>query len=299
VRPPRTPPPGCCRRPLAVAIGRETDRDAIRAPDFDQPLGHFAQQAHAVFRAAAVIVVAQVRRIAQELVDQVAIGGMELHAVEPGELGVLRGAGIVVEQAGHLVDAQRAGNDRVLAAFIGMDMARNAGGRGRDRRLAIVEIGMDHAAHVPELGDHAAPGLVERLGHRLPPFDLLCGPQARRIRPAKAFAADAGGFGNDQPGAGALGIVLGHDRRGHAIAPGAATGEGRHQDAVGGRDGAKRERLEQGIECGRVCHDCPRWERVAEERRKMRCQLQLKWAHCPRSGKPPAEKLLMAVENKT
>jgi hypothetical protein len=72
----------------AVAIGREAHRDAVRAPHFNQPLHHFAQQAHAVFRAAAVIVVAQVGRIAQELVDQVAIGGMELHAVEPG-LGVL------------------------------------------------------------------------------------------------------------------------------------------------------------------------------------------------------------------
>jgi len=38
--------------------------------------------------AAAVVIIAQIRRVAQELVDQIAVGTMELHAIEPGTLGV-------------------------------------------------------------------------------------------------------------------------------------------------------------------------------------------------------------------
>lgn len=40
------------------------------------------------FRAAAVIIVAQVGRLAQELVSQVAVGAVQLHPIEPGRLGV-------------------------------------------------------------------------------------------------------------------------------------------------------------------------------------------------------------------
>ena len=58
----------------------------VVAPHPDQPLGDLAQQADAVLDRAAIIVVAQVGRGAQELVDQLAIGGMDLHAVETGAL---------------------------------------------------------------------------------------------------------------------------------------------------------------------------------------------------------------------
>ena len=102
---------------------------------------------------------------------------------------------------------------------------------------------MDQPAHVPQLGDDLPPAAWTALGHRLPALDLGLGPQARRIRPAEAFAADAGRFGDDQAGAGALGIIFGHDRRRHRLLGGAAAGQRRHPDAVleaqrtdGGRD---------------------------------------------------------------
>ena len=55
------------------------------------------------FSGAAIIVVAQVGAAAQELVDQIAIGAVQLDAVEAGLAGVARGAFVVVEDAGDVV----------------------------------------------------------------------------------------------------------------------------------------------------------------------------------------------------
>ena len=47
-------------------------------------LRHLAEQADAVLDRPAIIVVAQIAAVAQELVDQIAIGGVDLDAVEAG-----------------------------------------------------------------------------------------------------------------------------------------------------------------------------------------------------------------------
>src|SRR3546814_10491784 len=49
---------------------------------------------------------------------------------------------------------------------------------------------------------------VNRLGHRLPAFDLRVGPQARRRWPAESFLRNAGRLRNDQPRRGALAIIV-------------------------------------------------------------------------------------------
>src|SRR3546814_17791454 len=61
----------------------------------DQRLGDFAEQADAVFDRAAIVVVAQIAAIAQELVDQIAVGPVQLHAVEAGALPILGGLCII------------------------------------------------------------------------------------------------------------------------------------------------------------------------------------------------------------
>ena len=63
--------------------------DPTRAPHRDDRVGHLEHEAGAVLDRAAVGVVAVVRAILQELVEQVAIGAVDLDAVEAGRLGVL------------------------------------------------------------------------------------------------------------------------------------------------------------------------------------------------------------------
>jgi hypothetical protein len=64
--------------------------DAVRAPHVDAGVGHFQHQARAVFDRAAVGVGALVGAVLQELVEQVAVGAVDLDAVEAGQLGVFR-----------------------------------------------------------------------------------------------------------------------------------------------------------------------------------------------------------------
>src|SRR3546814_15571954 len=87
---------------------------------------------------------------------------------------------------------------------------------------------------------------MHRVGHRLPPFDLRVGPQARRRGPAKALLRDAGGFGNDKPRRGALAVIFARELVRHEARSGEAAGERRHDDAVRRVYRAQLDRIEPG-----------------------------------------------------
>ena len=106
---------------------------------------------------------------------------------------------------------------------------------------------MDDPAHMPELADDPAAGLMDLLDHRLPGLGLRVVPDAGRKRRAHALLADSGRFGNDQAGTGALGIIFAHDRRWHMLHRRAAAGEGGHEHAVRGLYGTNGDWIEQ---CG-------------------------------------------------
>ena len=105
---------------------------------------------------------------------------------------------------------------------------------------------MDKASHVPELRENPAPRGVHRIDDGFPRLDLPGRPYPRRIGPAQAFTRDAGGFGYDEAGAGALGIIFGHERGRFMRARCARTRQRRHEDAVRDAKGADPQGLEQG-----------------------------------------------------
>ena len=105
---------------------------------------------------------------------------------------------------------------------------------------------MHDPAHVPELGDDAAAGAVHGLDDPSPRGHLFGRPEPRRAGPAQPLLRNTGGFGDDQSSAGALCIVLGHDRGGHVGPRAAPAGERGHEDAVGRIDGTDRDGIEQG-----------------------------------------------------
>src|SRR3546814_8305495 len=83
----------------------------------------------AVLGAAAVAIGAEIGAVAQELVDQIAVRGVELDTVEPGGKRVSRRPRVIVEQAGDFGDVERARLGISLLARIGMAFAL----RGRRR----------------------------------------------------------------------------------------------------------------------------------------------------------------------
>src|SRR3546814_12633874 len=93
---------------LRIAIGGEAHRGAIRAGDGGDSFDDLEQQAKAVLGAAAVAIGAEIGAVAQELVDQIAVRGVELDTVEPGGKRVSRRPAVLVEQAGDFGDVGRA-----------------------------------------------------------------------------------------------------------------------------------------------------------------------------------------------
>jgi hypothetical protein len=75
---------------IGDAVGRQPHADAVGAPDLDHGLRHFHQEARAVLDRAAILVGAQVGVRLQELLDQIAVGAVNLDAVEAGRKRILR-----------------------------------------------------------------------------------------------------------------------------------------------------------------------------------------------------------------
>ena len=123
--------------PLKCAQRRQPHADPVRAPHAGDRLGHLEQEAGAVLEAAAVAVGAPVGAVAQELVDQVAVGAVDLDAVEAGRLGAPGAVGELGDDARDLRGLERARDDEGLRSGRGEDLALGGDRRGRDRQRAV------------------------------------------------------------------------------------------------------------------------------------------------------------------
>ena len=226
---------------------RQPHADTVGAPDAGHRRHHLQREAGPVLDGAAVGIGAVVGAVAQELLQQVAVGGMHFHAVEAGRLGTQRGLAIVLDQPRDLVGAQGARHGRRLEAVLGEDAAAGLQGRRRDRRgAAFLQAGVRHAAHMPQLQHDLAAGGVHGVGHVAPRGHVVVGVDARREGVAAALAGDVGGLGDEQAGGGALGVVGGGQRCLHAVHARTGAGERGHDDAVLHIDGAQAGGGEQG-----------------------------------------------------
>ena len=238
----RQPFHGAAEQGLRIAVvgvigrahRRQSQTCAVPADLARHRLRHLIQKARAVFDAAAVFILAPVAGVLEKLIDQVAVGTVDLHAVESGVHGVARGAAIVLDDRGNLVEAQRPGlGDVSESAFdeglgVGTDRGR------RHRHLALgQQAQVRDAAHVPQLEHHASAGGMHCVRDLAPAGDLLRRMNSRRAQIALAQGTDLGRFADDQAGAGALRIVGGMQVGGNIAVRGAVARQRRHRDAVG------------------------------------------------------------------
>ncbi|MCY1521783.1 hypothetical protein D9M68_566100 [compost metagenome] len=218
-----------------LAAWRQVHADPARPPDRHAGIHRFQQQARAVLNRAAIGVGAQVGAVLQELVQQVAVGGVHFHAIEtglhrhPGAVAV--GLDHARELSGFKRPRRHIGAQRAHVA----DVAFGGNGAGRHGQLAVQEHRVGDAAHVPQLRHDPAAGGMHGGRDLAPALDLLGRPQPRRVRVAHALRGNGRGLGQDQTGAGALRVVLDHQVVGHAARIGVHARQGRHDDAVGQR----------------------------------------------------------------
>jgi hypothetical protein len=181
------------------------------------------------------------------VLQQVAVGGVDLDAVEAGFLGALGGMCVVGDDAGDFRRLQRARRDERLEAFVGVGLLVLGphGARRHGQRAIGLQVGMRNAPDVPELQEDASALLAHCLGRELPAFDLLLRPDARGADVALTLGGDVGCLGDDEAGRGALGVVGRLQLARYAIVIGTRARQRRHDDAVGEGVGAEPNRVEE------------------------------------------------------
>src|SRR3546814_17856039 len=119
----------------------------------DLRLGHLAQQTDAICDRPAIIIVAQIGAIAQELVDQIAIRGVQLDPIETGALRIFGSRHIVADDARNFVAAQWPPLVQIADADRRVRPALALGPRRPHRLLAVFEPPKEQPAQYPNPRD--------------------------------------------------------------------------------------------------------------------------------------------------
>ena len=217
---------------MGISAWRQMHAYAASPPHLDCGIGHFQQQACTVCQAAAITVSALVGAALQELVEQVAVGTVDFYTVEAGCFGVFCALAIGVNDVSNFFSFQRARGHVILHRPDQADVPGRLEGARSHRQLAIQINRVGNTAHMPELQDDLAAGGMHRLGDGAPATHLFSRPNAGGVRVADTHWRDGRGFADDQPGAGALHVILSHHRVGHTAFISTAASQRGHDDAV-------------------------------------------------------------------
>ena len=207
--------------------------DTPGAEDAYRRIGDLQHQACPVFDRAAIGIGAPVRAVLQKLVEKIAVRAMDLDAVKARGLGVLGPLAKGFDEARDLLDGERARRDEGLLRpdLTDVTLCRDRARRDRQGPVEINRIG--DAPDMPELQNHASTRPMHGLGDRLPARHLFLGPDARRSRIADAHRRHRRRLREDEPGRGALRIIIAHHRVRHTpLSARAAARQGRQEDAV-------------------------------------------------------------------
>jgi len=201
-------------------------------PDRDDGVGDFEHEPGAVFDRAAVVVRAVVGAVLEKLIEQVAIGAVDFHAVKAGALRILRPLAVGFHDGGEFARFQSPRGDKRALGPEQADVSPGGDGAGGDRQRSAEVARVGNAAHVPELEENPAPGGVDGLGDHLPALHLAWRPDAGCVGIANPHRCDGGGLAENQTGGGPLNVVVAHEGVGHPAGGSAAAGKRGHEDAV-------------------------------------------------------------------
>ena len=233
---------------------RDADAGAIGAGLRCDGPGDFQHQPRAVLDRAAIGIGALVGAVLGELLEQIAVGAVDLDAVEAGFERILRGALEIVDDAWNFGELERTGLGDVGEAAVDEGLALGADRARRHRGCAIgLKIDVRDAADMPELDEDLAAALMHLIGDLAPAGDLVLGVDAGRVLVALALLRDLACFGDQKPCGGTLGVIVGGKRaRYEGAGNGAVARQRRHHETVRQRDRAELVGLKQ---FGRTAHE--------------------------------------------
>src|ERR1039458_1306172 len=197
---------GLIRAPAAVDPigGGDADEEGqVGRPLSADGVNHFENEASAILKTAAVCIGALISEGREELVEQIAVGGVNLDKVKarlegaPRSLAKGFNCGVdagLIKRLGHGIARRKcegAGRNRLPAAILGQEQALSVKGHG-------------HAAFssgVGQLNAGASALRVEKACDARKCRDVLVFPDAEIAVGDAAFRRDCGGFNHDQSGA--------------------------------------------------------------------------------------------------
>ena len=235
----------------------------VVGPDVPHGADDFEQQPGAVFEGAAVVVGARVRQRREELVQQVAVRGVDLHSVEPRDLRAAGGGGKGAHHAAQFVGAhhRRGGEEVVKAVLVRPDDLPAAQLGGHRAFAAPGGVGARFAPGVRELHPNVSAVLVHEISDVTQRHDLAVVPQAQVLGADAALGRDGGGLGQNQSRPAERVLAEVHEVKFVGNAVGCRVGaHGRDDHPVGQFQAAKFKRRKQqwGGRTGRLRSRCRR-----------------------------------------
>lgn len=161
-------------------------------------------------------------------------------------MGAPRRTGVVGQDALDLVQPERARRDIGLLALRGVRLALRGDRRGADGKRTVEEVGVRHAAHVPELKENAAVRAMDGIRHLAPTRLVRVGVHPGRVEPADARVRDRRRFGDEEARLEALRVVIRHEVVGRTVGLGSSARHRRHDEAVRKSQRADAERRKDG-----------------------------------------------------
>jgi hypothetical protein len=114
-----------------------------------------------------------IRAVAQELNEQVAVGAMQLDAIEAGFLRVQRSLPKLFDHFRNLGKRQRSWRFQLLSAVDGECFAGGGNRRRPNRQRTAMKVWMRDTPDVLELREDPPAGPVHGVGHHCPAGNLL------------------------------------------------------------------------------------------------------------------------------
>lgn len=194
-----------CRARRAPAAstgpGTETNADLLRvANSRNNGVYNLAGEQSAVLSAATILIGAVVRGRTQKLLDQVAVGAMDLHTVKAGNFHrTLRGIGELLDVLENLRPR------KLVRSLLSLAIAVVIGdGTGRNRGHGIAAL----AAHSPDLLEDVRVLLVHGFRHLLPALGLLLRPDTGEARVAAGLLRNRGRLGDQKTARGGRTLAI-------------------------------------------------------------------------------------------
>ena len=224
---------GVCDAPVP-AEGRKAHAKTFRSDDSPDRVDDLEQEPRPLGNRSAIRIGPMVAAVAQELIDQMSVRTLDLHAIESRSHRIPGCFRERVDETRDLRRVEGTGCFRLPWMKVGREQLSDVRDRGwRDgQRPAVVVSGQRTPAVVLQLQDDAAASGVNAFGDDSPGGDLPARVDARRRRIAVAVRADRGAFRDDQSRTGSLAVVVGHQLGGQAARCGSHAGEGRHDNAI-------------------------------------------------------------------